>query len=266
MPSTKWFELSRNIHIIGIDRANTTNVHPNRVLDEWVLVIVIKGQRTFSVYNESYAVHSDEFFLLPARTPHYGLNLDCHQAVYVHFQTNGKEVDRPTKIESDRILLPLYGQIPVDMQCISIFEFALQHRYPPFYSEPFIASQVIAVLFQLSIHMQKRTLWAKKDNIHADEIVRFIENNLHKKLCDRDYSDAFGKSYRQLNYVFKKVYGISIKQMQADLRIKRAKWMLGMGSSIAIISKECGFDDYQYFLKNFKLKTGFTPSEYIDRL
>ena len=55
---------------------------------------------------------------------------------------------------------------------------------------------------------------------------------------------------------------MTIKQMQVTLRVNQAKRMLRSGYTISETSTACGFEDYFYFLKVFKSKTGMTPSEY----
>ena len=71
-------------------------------------------------------------------------------------------------------------------------------------------------------------------------------------------------TYRHLNSVFQAVYGVTIKQMQGILRVDQAKRMLSSGYTISETSAACGFEDYFYFLKVFKRKTGMTPSQYQD--
>lgn len=259
----KWFQLSESIRITSIDKVSVTNVHPSRTLPEWALVLVTSGERTFRAYDEDYAIHSNEFFLLPANTPHSGVKLDRHQAYFVHFAAEGKAVPPPVRIASDKILLPMYGKIPMDLHCIDCMEYAVRHRTPPFYSDSFMESQVRAILYQMSLHMQKSILWTRQENAQASEILKFIDDNLDRRICEQDYSQAFGKSYRQLNNVFGRIYGTTIKQMQLNLRINRAKLLLSTGYSIASASAACGFEDYLYFLRTFKAKTGLTPSEYI---
>ena len=110
--------------------------------------------------------------------------------------------------------------------------------------------------------MQKRALWSKQENGMAYRILNFIDDNKGRQLQTQDYAEAFGKSYRRLNTIFLSVYGMTIKQMQIVLRIDQAKRMLSSGYSIADTSGACGFDDYLYFLKVFKSKTGMTPSQF----
>lgn len=63
--------------------------------------------------------------------------------------------------------------------------------------------------------------------------------------------------------LFTKHFGISPKQFIIDLRIQRAKQMLGEGPlSIFVISEKCGFSNPYHFCRLFKQRVGITPSEY----
>ena len=96
----------------------------------------------------------------------------------------------------------------------------------------------------------------------AHRILQYIDDNKDQHLKNRDYEDTFGKTYNRLNTIFQTVYGMTIKQMQVTLRVNQAKRMLRSGYTISETSTACGFEDYFYFLKVFKSKTGMTPSEY----
>lgn len=143
-------------------------------------------------------------------------------------------------------------------------EYAASHRAPPFFDQRFLSSQIQAILYQLSLAMQKKRLWSNQENGLAGRILRFIDDNKGEQMKNQDYTAAFGKSYSRLNAVFQAVYGVTIKQMQGILRIDQAKRMLSSGYTIAETSAACGFEDYFYFLKVFKKKTGMTPSRYQD--
>ena len=141
-------------------------------------------------------------------------------------------------------------------------ESAVRHRTAPFYSEKFLASQIRAILYQLSLNTQKAALWSKQENLLAYRILKYIDDNKGRQLLEQDYVESFNKSYHRLNAIFQYVYGMTIKQMQINLRIDQAKRMLSAGHSIVETSLTCGFDDYLYFLKVFKRKTGMTPTEF----
>ena len=254
--------MSDDIRIESVDKYTGANVHPDRVMTQWVMVLMCSGERTFRIYDEDYAVHGNEFFILPANVQHYGIKKDLHQAYFSQFWTKGTEVSPPTKIDPDNILLPICGQIPIDLQCFAVMEYAVRHRTAPFYSEKFLASQIRAILYQLSLNTQKAALWSKQENLLAYRILKYIDDNKGRQLLEQDYVESFNKSYHRLNAIFQYVYGMTIKQMQINLRIDQAKRMLSAGHSIVETSLTCGFDDYLYFLKVFKRNTGMTPTEF----
>ena len=152
--------------------------------------------------------------------------------------------------------------MPLELPCFSLMEYVVSHRSAPFFSERFLTSQVQAILYQLSLTAQKKILWAKPEKHFAYQILQFIDTNKSRQLHKEDYAEAFGRSYDGLNDLLQSVYGATIKQMQVILRVEQAKRMLSSGRSIAETSEACGFNDYFYFLKVFKKKTGMTPSEY----
>lgn len=125
-------------------------------MTQWVLVLMISGTRTFRIYGEDHAVHGGEFFLLPPHVRHYGLQFDRHEAYFTHFQAEGAESPSPTELDPGHILLPLWGQVPLELPCFDLMEYAACHRAPPFFSESFLSSQIQAILYQLSLAMQKR--------------------------------------------------------------------------------------------------------------
>lgn len=99
---------------------------------QWVLVLMISGERSFRVYGENYVVHSGEFFLLPPYVQHCGLQYDNHAAYFAHFQATGIQIPPPVKVDTNHILLPLHGQIPLELPCFDLMEYAIQHRTLPF--------------------------------------------------------------------------------------------------------------------------------------
>lgn len=80
-----------------VDKFSGNNMHPDRMMTQWVLVLMISGERSFRVYGENYVVHSGEFFLLPPYVQHCGLQYDNHAAYFAHFQATGIQIPPPVK-------------------------------------------------------------------------------------------------------------------------------------------------------------------------
>ena len=182
----RWFRLTGDIHVEIVDKFSGGNVHPDRVMAQWVLVLMISGTRTFRIYGEDHVVHGGEFFLLPPHVRHCGLRYDEHEAYFAHFQAEGAEIPPPSELDSGHILLPLWGQVPLELPCFDLMEYAACHRAPPFFSENFLSSQIQAILYQLSLAMQKKKLWSKRENRTALRILQYIDNNKSQQLQNQD--------------------------------------------------------------------------------
>ena len=86
----------------NVDKFSGNNMHPDRMMTQWVLVLMISGERSFRVYGENYIVHSGEFFLLPPYVQHCGLQYDNHAAYFAHFQATGIQVPPPVKVDRQK--------------------------------------------------------------------------------------------------------------------------------------------------------------------
>ena len=97
-----WFQLNEEIRVEDVDKFSGNNMHPDRMMTQWVLVLMISGERSFRVYGENYVVHSGEFFLLPPYVQHCGLQYDNHAAYFAHFQATGIQVPPPVKVDRQK--------------------------------------------------------------------------------------------------------------------------------------------------------------------
>ena len=97
-----WFRLNEEIRVEDVDKFSGNNMHPDRMMTQWVLVLMISGERSFRVYGENYVVHSGEFFLLPPYAQHCGLQYDNHAAYFAHFQATGIQVPPPVKVDRQK--------------------------------------------------------------------------------------------------------------------------------------------------------------------
>ena len=59
--ASRWFRLAGEVRVEIVDKFSGGNVHPDRVMNQWVLVLMTSGERTFRIYGEDHAVHGGEF-------------------------------------------------------------------------------------------------------------------------------------------------------------------------------------------------------------
>ena len=74
-----------------------------------------------------------------------------------------------------------------------------------------------------------------------------------------------GMSYRTLQRVFRKTFGLTPSAYRIQMRLSRAASLLrqdGKGLRISEIASQCGFDDSNYFSRCFRQATGQSPRAY----
>ena len=101
----------------------------------------------------------------------------------------------------------------------------------------------------------------------AEKIYAFLQNNISAQLNLNVLSQTFAVSVTNLKTSFRERYGCGIIDKFIELKIARAKGLLKDGElSVAEISELLGFSTPHYFAKQFKKRTGFTPTEYKQKI
>lgn len=101
------------------------------------------------------------------------------------------------------------------------------------------------------------------NNNNIDVIIKFLRNNLSRKIYLTELSDLIHMSPDYLCKYFKKHTGSNIFTYLTMLRMERAKKLLTNKSySVSYISMICGYNYTSNFQMNFKKYTGMTPNEY----
>ena len=128
-----------------------------------------------------------------------------------------------------------------------------------------IGVEVLAIIQTLA--RQLNTVDVVNKRHIAENILRFIEENLNRKFTIEELSQNFFLGKTQLIKVFKDKYGVTpIKYAQLQ-RIEMAKYYLSKtDESISSLHNKLGFEDTKYFSKLFKKITGISPSEYREKV
>lgn len=95
------------------------------------------------------------------------------------------------------------------------------------------------------------------------KIMHYLRSNYSKKVTLDDIGRLTFFSPNYCENVFKRETGHSVIDYLLEIRMEAAKKMLADGAySLGDVSEAVGFDDYNYFSRVFKKRTGYTPSEY----
>lgn len=103
----------------------------------------------------------------------------------------------------------------------------------------------------------------KNDCGRLTEVIAFLHHHFRKKITLEQLCRVGNMSRSSLMRNFCRTVGTSPLQYQLQLRISEAIQLLQMtGKSLGEIAFEIGFSDSNYFSRQFKKTTGFSPQKY----
>jgi AraC-like DNA-binding protein len=95
------------------------------------------------------------------------------------------------------------------------------------------------------------------------QVLVYIRNHLHQPLEVQTLADLAGLSRAHFTRVFTSVEGLSPAEYIFSERMRRAASLLtSSAASVKQVSRDCGFDDPNYFAKAFRRSYGASPTEY----
>ena len=121
----------------------------------------------------------------------------------------------------------------------------------------------IETALKLIVNILTDKLSTNEENPTIVNIKRYVNKNLSQKLTLEKISATVGYSPNYCDTLFKKETGTSLLNYVIEERISKAKLLLQEGIlSLKEIAESVGFEDYNYFSRTFKKKSGYSPKEY----
>lgn len=102
---------------------------------------------------------------------------------------------------------------------------------------------------------------SKKSELSA-QLVRYIESHLSEDITLDDLAKYTNYSVAHISRIFKEVTNNTLVGYINEKRMQKAQNLLREEISIKEVAVEVGFNNYSYFYKTFKRKTGFSPEDY----
>lgn len=97
---------------------------------------------------------------------------------------------------------------------------------------------------------------------HIRLVKKYLDQNYSGNSTIRELSDAVGLSSRHFTRLFKQELGMPPHMYINQLRVNKAREMLGKRRNMAGIAYELGFSDQSHFSKTFRKLTGVSPARY----
>ncbi|MBQ8320306.1 MAG: helix-turn-helix domain-containing protein [Clostridia bacterium] len=143
----------------------------------------------------------------------------------------------------------------------------LLHSFDNIYNEtPSLSDERLNLIFECIVKQLRHQMEKKTEHPLVLRIKRHVKERLNEKLTLEEISRITFFSPSYCESVFKKETGKSIIDYVLDERIALAKTLLWeSGYTLPKIAEVVGFNDYNYFARAFKKKTGYTPTEYVKK-
>ncbi|WP_207649461.1 helix-turn-helix domain-containing protein [Anaeromicropila populeti] len=227
-----------------------------RALQEYEMMFVTNGTLYIADENQKYTVPCGEYLIMQPTIRQYGFHPSKCSFYWFHFLCGSGHMSFSEQ-EVIPHMEPLNFLISQLQDCTRLYGTGQLSNY-------LFTSMLLELNHQLSA--KEHIVNSSKEQICA-KIKSYVEWN---PLCNIQVSEIakqLGYHEKYLSAVFKSVTGISLKQYLIQKRMEYAKNELADSSiSIAQISNTLGFSDSHNFSHAFKKSTGFSPTEYRQRV
>ncbi len=97
-------------------------------------------------------------------------------------------------------------------------------------------------------------------------LLEYIQANLDREVTHAELSRVFSYHKNSINRLLIGATGMSLKNYQISLRLKKAAGLLThSGKSVSEIAELCGYQSAVFFSRQFKEKVGITPLQFRKR-
>jgi AraC-like DNA-binding protein len=260
-------------------------VHNERIIDNFELIIGIRGTAYIQQDDEKHEVTQGTILLLfPGQTHKgYAYSKENTSFYWVHFLCNDVHMitvqnegineflpinsDVQSRKVNDSILIPDFS-LPENIEKIIILFRQLLHisnsNYYTSLISDYLVTLMLTELTQQTINNISQIIGNYDvKNKKLINILEWIRINIDKEFTVTELAERFNFNADYLTRLFKKHLGLSTKQYINNLKITKAKdYLCQSEKSIKEIAFNLGFKDEKYFMKLFKEHENLTPSEY----
>ena len=212
------------------------------------LTVVIKGELDYVIDGEKIHLESGDLIFISEGAVRMRLESET-EVDYISFNFN---CDR-------EIRLPLHLKNAVHSDALLLIAAYDKIGVSPYFDNKEKNEHLLACLISVLEDRAERQRFSPL----TLKIMKYIRQNMDNKITLEDISKLTFFSSVYCDTVFKRETGSSIIDYLLDVRVDEAKKLLLEGTmSLREISESVGFNDYNYFSRVFKARTGYPPSAY----
>ena len=221
---------------------------PASTINYYDLTVLLTGRLEYAIDGKEIALESGDMIFIPPGSVRSRLESEP-RVDYISFNfTSSDEFNIPLVLNniarSEIVLL------------VSAYDKIEKHAYADNKEKAeFLCGCILSILEDMSAASQYNPLTRK--------IMEYIHSDVSRRITLEEIGRLTFFSPIYCDTVFKKETGRSIIDYVLDRRIDEAKRLLLEGSaSLPQIAEAVGFNDYNYFSRVFKKRSGYSPTAY----
>lgn len=243
--------------------------HNGRTLDRSFLCVLTEGSCTFVVDGNRIELNPGDGVIVPENAFYAPCTQEGCRYQYFHFRAKIQRTDEPAplspsyrysaEIEHSTAVFYLPEHFAVDSSIRYSLD-AVLNEMPRV--DPCSSIRMNLAFFDALTRIADR--WAAQpERTLACEIENFILANLGRQPTLSMLSSHFGYTRQYIIRVFKQQFHQTPAVYINDAKLARAvRFLTEADLRIDEIARRCGFEDANYFSRQFKRKYGLTPSDY----
>jgi AraC family L-rhamnose operon regulatory protein RhaS len=255
-----------------------TSLHKHDDFTE--LVIVLNGNATHIVNSETYFIKKGNVFVINGPTFHAYQNPHEFKICNIMFRPEilrgaGPDLRTSNGFQALFVLEPFYRNIhsfqsglslsiPSTEHVASIISDMIneyndkQHSY-----QTMLNSRFMELVVYLSRQYDSQENGTDSNLMHLANAISYIEDHYLEPLTLEEIAARSNISVRHLNRIFQSYYQTTPISYLQRLRLERARMLLRQsGLPITKISYDCGFNDSNYFTRQFTKAYGLSPKAF----
>lgn len=263
--------------------SNGAWIHPKATLDDYELLVVLKGSFQLSIQGGRREFREGDCFLLFPGEEHCGIEEAWDVSFYwLHFKFQGEEeiveaqrirryLKKPDSRDQVVFILneicrpPDQSRLLILINQLLYYQVLEKRKKGTLRPCNLMMEMVLHELSQITEEINRKRLFApgQKEETDMDNIYEYIHANYYKNLQVAELARHFGYNTQYFIRMFRRANGMTPKQYIVYCQIEQSKHLLATTSmKIMEISEQVGISDYKNYLKYFKKFEGICPSKY----
>lgn len=271
--SEKDFYVSNLREHIRQNKSKITKPHKH---NSYLCILFTKGIGTHEIDFNTYLIKSGNLFVIsPGKTHHWELSDDIDGFIFTHTKNFYDLYYSHNSISNFPFFQSVQNSPLIELEenqvneIVSLFDLMLyeyqnkdllKHQVLVSYSDIMYVKLSRIYLKDETEQIVNHSLYSQKFN----ELEKLIEEHFIHEKSPSKYASMMNITPKHLNRITQSIAGKTTSEVILDRILLEAKRvMLHTSKSFSEIAIGLGYEDYAYFSRFFKQKTGLTPSQFL---